>query len=630
MKMATLDVPDEVEGDTLAALLSAEGVGEYQTGDDGGLEAALEAVTDSPIPVADDSEAPVFACDAPTGITMYTVLHGTCNGSGDHPGALFEAVIIGKVAQQVRSGERDYIIAVPPAVFPRQVAARSISAPDAVKGVPRIEVDAILTSCDDVFNGVTDADEEAATIGVAMVRVRESFAKRLATHDNPPQGTLVLGTLHGPWREYPTATALVAAAGQQRGYATGAATASPPPTEATRRTQAHSSAAAGEPDAMAVMAASMATLSKAVTSLTQDMIALKSGVVTPPAIPTSKAPAMSKPQLSRASLLATGLPMIDAELAAEAVKAGIPMEELTRVASLLSKKAPRLTAEPRRPPAEPPGPAQQGTLDESDGEAPAPPPASATDQAIQQLANVSKQLAVLVTAKEAVPRSTLESALDGDTRGSSEASATSGRRNAVAYQLLCDTLESNPTALSGPMLKAMAKSSVGTLGEVAEGQTANPLFWLEHRSRITGEYKSNVNWAWLAGHVARCLIEKKPEEALTRALLMMAAADTIALDEGSWLAAYELQFTPEPPYQSFENHRPATSKTLHSGLIDPRWNEVIINRLKDVDETVKRRQQLKEPGQARRPPAKGPKGGRGDGTGAPPGDKDKGAKGGGK
>ena len=76
---------------------------------------------------------------------------------------------------------------------------------------------------------------------------------------------------------------------------------------------------------------------------------------------------------------------------------------------------------------------------------------------------------------------------------------------------------------------------------------------------------------------------------------------------------------PEPPYGTFDTHAADQRRQPHSSLIDPRWFEVILAKLKDVDDMTQRRQNLRDPGQSGYRKEKEPKGGRrpkGGGKGA--------------
>ena len=118
----------------------------------------------------------------------------------------------------------------------------------------------------------------------------------------------------------------------------------------------------------------------------------------------------------------------------------------------------------------------------------------------------------------------------------------------------------------------------------------------------------------------------------------MAAVDQLSLDSGSWTVAWELQLMEDdPPWHSFANRAQVSSTTRLpvSRLIDERWLDAIVNRLKEVDEAIERRRKIdaKTPKTATTPspttgaasasadqdlPKRFPRGGRGRGKGDPP------------
>ena len=79
---------------------------------------------------------------------------------------------------------------------------------------------------------------------------------------------------------------------------------------------------------------------------------------------------------------------------------------------------------------------------------------------------------------------------------------------------------------------------------------------------------------------------------MARAMLMCVASDQVALDKGSWLVAWEMVLEEKPPYHSFDAHR-QTSETLpHSRLVDERHLEIILARIKALEELYEKRKKL--------------------------------------
>eukprot|EP00974_Lingulodinium_polyedra_P014087 1363490-Lingulodinium_polyedra.AAC.1 len=64
------------------------------------------------------------------------------------------------------------------------------------------------------------------------------------------------------------------------------------------------------------------------------------------------------------------------------------------------------------------------------------------------------------------------------------------------------------------------------------------------------------------------------------------------MDQGAWTLAWEFSLEPEPPYHSMAG-RPAEPWRLpRPHTCDPRWSEVALSRLKDIDDYNERRRRL--------------------------------------
>jgi len=150
--------------------------------------------------------------------------------------------------------------------------------------------------------------------------------------------------------------------------------------------------------------------------------------------------------------------------------------------------------------------------------------------------------------------------------------------------------------------------------------------WLEHCSKISN-FPSTVRAAWLTAGIWDCLMKGRTEEARARAALATACYDQQSCDRGGWLLAAELTLEPPPPYSSFSSHNPPDQwETQHTRLVDDRWCELFMAKLKDLAEFQEKKLKLAAPrGKKEEPskpdPKKKGKGGRkGDGgeTTAPP------------
>ena len=86
---------------------------------------------------------------------------------------------------------------------------------------------------------------------------------------------------------------------------------------------------------------------------------------------------------------------------------------------------------------------------------------------------------------------------------------------------------------------------------------------------------------------------RRAEEARARCALMMCAADQAAIDGGNWLMSTVALLEPVPPYQQFANHlAPGPAEPQYSMLYDPRWAEIFLTHLKEVDSFVDTKKKL--------------------------------------
>ena len=82
-------------------------------------------------------------------------------------------------------------------------------------------------------------------------------------------------------------------------------------------------------------------------------------------------------------------------------------------------------------------------------------------------------------------------------------------------------------------------------------------------------------------------------EARARCGLALAALDQQAVDRGSWLLAGEVSLGTPPPFHSFALHRaPEPCDLPHSMLVDPRWAELFMTKLRDISDYQEKRVKL--------------------------------------
>ena len=138
---------------------------------------------------------------------------------------------------------------------------------------------------------------------------------------------------------------------------------------------------------------------------------------------------------------------------------------------------------------------------------------------------------------------------------------------------------------------------VGSLPTTARG-------WLEHRSRI-GPYAGSIRPAWIMAGAWDDLMSGHYDRARARLALGVAAYDQQSYDRGAWTLAGEISLESHPPYSAFGNHAvPDPSESHHTRLIDSRWVDLFMSRLRSLADFQEKKsrlgpQRLREPNSQR-------------------------------
>ena len=208
--------------------------------------------------------------------------------------------------------------------------------------------------------------------------------------------------------------------------------------------------------------------------------------------------------------------------------------------------------------------------------------------------------------------SSLEALLDGSGQADASGSGTSGRKSAAALRALKERLRSQRGELTKVIERNM--SADFALRSALPGSSQVPVScraWLESRSRVQ-HYPSTIRFLWMIAGIGDALREEKYEEAYLRSLLGLAAGDQLSIDKGNWNVASEILLEDPPPFPAFTSHTlPTGAEVPFTKLIDARWMEIFIARLREVDLYLESRRKL----------AAGPGGGhrKGEDGGAPQG-----------
>lgn len=313
--------------------------------------------------------------------------------------------------------------------------------------------------------------------------------------------------------------------------------------------------------------------------------------------PASRPPALKTPvkKTAKAKPDYSGL---DPTVVASALEAGIPQEQIDVLGGLL-KKTSRMQDLPRPTPArkksvlseseeeeeEAEEVREEGGEEEKDGaqgEAP-------VEKAVMQLTKIVNSL-----AKKQDKKKDLEDVLD-EAAVESSTSASSSRSKAAAYKRLRSALVNKPEVLVSMLEEAMEEDFLQLkAGPGASQRATSARAWLEHRSKLQ-YFPSSIRQAWVLSGIYDCLASGRVAEAKARArsLLGIAALDQASLDGGSWLMAQEMLLEAAPPFASFQGRRlPESWEQSVTKLIDERWAEILMWKLKDKDSFNEARKRL--------------------------------------
>lgn len=157
-----------------------------------------------------------------------------------------------------------------------------------------------------------------------------------------------------------------------------------------------------------------------------------------------------------------------------------------------------------------------------------------------------------------------------------------GRRTAGARHALRSALLANPGHFSSYVEEQLRESFSS---RAAAGQQPTMREYLEQRSRL-GAHRPTISWMWSAAGARDALRLGKTEECLARLDLLLIAGEQSAIDVGSWVLAQELLWEDDPPFSFFAGHLNRQGDSIRaacSRLCDPRWAEVAMARISEVD-----------------------------------------------
>ena len=307
----------------------------------------------------------------------------------------------------------------------------------------------------------------------------------------------------------------------------------------------------------------------------------------PPSRPATPPPAGGPKAKSKTSALK--VPQgLDPQVVMQARAAGISEKALKELGQALRDHPAQL------PPVDPQYIAPAVTSDEDEDDVDLGNGSGPRDPVEKALVSLTKIVGEMRKEKKERKSKDLESILDRAESGSSKEAGVSSRSKAAALRSLQKLLITQPkliyTALEAHMQEDWEMGGQRLPG--AQIAQISARGWLEHRSRISS-YPGTIRPAWLCAGIWDALMAGRYEEARARAAIATACFDQQACNRGGWLLSSELTLEPPPPYASFAQHSaPDVWEVQHSRLIDDRWMELFLSRLKDMAEYQEKKSKL--------------------------------------
>ena len=308
-----------------------------------------------------------------------------------------------------------------------------------------------------------------------------------------------------------------------------------------------------------------------------------------------------KPEASTEAA-ASNYPGLDKGVVTAALAAGVQPRALQEMSRLVNTPGPmgRLKPEPGKGLAS----ELQDPLEESDNDARgnADPPragsalASVAGSPAEALASAFAKCLDTYHTAASTKKGPLERALDASGGGTLESSLGGGRRNAAARRLLREALTSSPHEISSIIENLMAEDLSASTPGVGSPPLTSSRAWLEHRSKVQA-FPTMVHLSWAIAGALDCLRAGQTAQARARLNIALLQADQTSVDKGNWLLSQELALEPPPPMASFRRHEAGQSSTdpVYSKLLDSRWAEVALSRLRDEADFLEKRQRLPPP-----------------------------------
>ncbi|CAE7598706.1 unnamed protein product [Symbiodinium necroappetens] len=145
-----------------------------------------------------------------------------------------------------------------------------------------------------------------------------------------------------------------------------------------------------------------------------------------------------------------------------------------------------------------------------------------------------------------------------------------------------------PEVQDGDPIKTAVSKLTAIAAQLAEGKKKETS--LEAILDGSGSGEATTSGTTRIGDALR---EERYEEAYLRSLLGLAAGDQLSIDKGSWNVAGEVLLEDPPPFTSFTSHTlPSGAEVPFTKLVDARWMEIFMARLREVDLYLETRRKL--------------------------------------
>ncbi len=298
-----------------------------------------------------------------------------------------------------------------------------------------------------------------------------------------------------------------------------------------------------------------------------------------PAAPPKGRP-KPKPKAGAARAAASLPAGVDPGVAQQALQAGVTHEALEEMARMVAVQQPGAVGNFKAPMAA----AALSSEEEAAEEVPDGGDGGAAGDLGRAVLQLSKIVSHIHKEKAGKKARGLDAILDRAESGlAKEPGSSSARTKAAALHSLQQLLTKDPTLIYQSLERRLQEdwSLSGPQPGLVAG-TATARGWVEHRSRIQ-QYPSSIRMAWALAGVWDALMADRVPEARARAALGVAMVDQQSCDGGNWLLSQELSLESPPPYASFGNHAaPLPGEDPHSRLIDHRWMDLFMTKLRDI------------------------------------------------